>query len=137
MTSRILSRATRALALVAGLSAGAVACGGSATAESPFDRSPSEDESIIVVDNRNSSISEMTIWLEPLSGVRTRLGTVTLSERESFVVRDLSWGDRFRLVGDPVGTGRLTSRIFSLTRATVVEWDVAINEVRFGGSGGG
>lgn len=135
MRGRFLPRGTAASLLAASIAV--VACSGG-RAESPFDRSlRGANRALIVVDNRNTSISEMTVYLEPSSGVRVRLGTITLEKRRSFTVENLSWGDTFRLMGDPVGSRNIVSRPFPLSRGDVIEWDLDLNRIHYGGGAGG
>lgn len=133
------ARKTKAAAttvLAALLAVAPAACGGGGEVESPYgDLGPRE--ALVVVDNENTAISEMTVYLVPANGVRRRLGTVTLDARETFTVTEANWGSGFTLVGDPAGSGRIVTRRFQLARGNVIEWEVSRNRVFYAGRTGG
>lgn len=131
-TSR--TRSFLASAVAAFVLAGATACSTGQSARSPFDRGSGGDRATIVVDNTNSGMSDLTVYLEHEHGRRDRLGSVSLSERKSFVVRNQDWGARFRLTGDPLGGRDIRTRVFRLHAGMDVIWNVSGNNLFLGGA---
>lgn len=115
---------TLTMALAAGFLA---ACGGT-QAQYPG----AEENAVIVVDNTRTTQADLTVRLVPEGGVRQRLGTVSLSEEKSFRVDDVQWGGRFQLVAENVAGEELRSRPFTLTRGTILTWNLDLNTVNIG-----
>ena len=124
-----------ALALVA-----VTGCARTPEAEAPYETDARPQHAVIEVDNTDTAVGEMTVYLVPGDGVTKRLGTVTLDERATFEVTDANWGAQFALVADLAGTPQIVSRSFTLTRGDLLEWDLRLNNLHFMGSvttGGG
>ena len=123
-----IARWTRHLALAAVAGLATTACAGSGD---PLVDGMDPEQSYVVIDNTNTTISTATIFLYPDTGVRQMLGTVTMNEEKAFEV-DRNVNTQFRLVAE-AGVDELSSRTFTLTRGDVVEWDLDLNTISYRG----
>lgn len=98
------------------------------------DTAPGEGETMetIVVDNSRNAIADATIYLVPETGVRTRLGSITLGDRETFEVNAESTFN-YQLVLES-GRDELVSPRFILANGDAVTWDLNLNRIRRGGT---
>lgn len=135
MENRRTTRTVGALALALGLSVATAGCAGSQSEATYGERDRGDDEAAVVVDNVNSGVSDLTVYIVGEFGTRQRLGSVGLSDEETFTVEGLNWGGQFVLVGDPLGGREIESRSFQMTPGTVVEWRIRDN-VLYAGQGG-
>lgn len=135
MENRRTTRTVGALALALGLTVATAGCAGSQSEATYGERDVGDDEAAVVVDNMNSGVSDLTVYIMGEFGTRRRLGSVGLSGEETFTVEGLNWGGQFRLVGDPLGGGEIESRTFQMRPGTVVEWRIRDN-VLYAGQGG-
>ena len=123
-----IARWTRHLGLAAVAALATTACAGTGD---PVMDGMDPEQSYVVVDNTNTTISSATIFLYPDTGVRQMLGTVTMNEQKAFEVeRDVN--TQFRLVAE-AGVDELSSRTFTLTQGDVVEWDLNLNTINYRG----
>ena len=123
-----ISRWTRHLALAAVTGLAATAC---AAGADPMMDGLDPEQSYVVVDNQNTTISSATIFLYPETGVRQMLGTVTMNEEKAFEVNQ-DVNTQFRLVAE-AGVDELSSRTFTLTQGDVVEWNLDLNTISYQG----
>ena len=114
-----MHRATRlATALLLLLTLGA--CASATTRSAPGQARQPVD---LVVDNRNSTNSSITVFLARAgSGQRSRLGTVRLGERKSFNFTNYLNGARYRFIARETGGQEWASDAFVITPGDVAEW---------------
>lgn len=126
MSRRIFAVPTRLVVALAAL----VATGACASApDYGTDTATTEATgAVIIVDNTNNTISDATVYLVPEDGVRQRLGTVSLGDRQRFQVEAPAAFDH-RLLLDVPGSDDLQSQPFTLTPGDTVEWDLNRNIV--------
>lgn len=105
-----------------------VALFGVACASAPETAEPGPTR--IMVDNRKTGISDVTVSLIPENGVEDRLGTVTLGEARIFTLEDLPPARRYVLTASFTGT-EIASRAFTFTPGDQIRWDLDDNELFF------
>jgi hypothetical protein len=109
-----------------------LASGCATQAAYPGDRS--SHSAVVVVNNTNTSLSSITVWLLAPGGERQKLGTVNLNETRSFPVRRAAVAGTYRLRAEPLGDRDFTSNSFSLRDGDTVEWNLRRNYVQFRGN---
>ncbi len=102
------------------------------TARYPGDRQA--NAVTIVVNNKSSTLSSMTVHLLTPDGVRQRLGTVNLNESRSFTVQRAYISGTYRLMAEPLGQRDLYSHEFTLSEGDLVEWNLKQNYVQLRGT---
>ena len=117
------------------------ACGGSAGMDSEAAAPVAAGNGLtFVIDNSRSAASSLRIFLVPEGvGARIRLGDVRLGETKTLTPDRIIGSTRLRLIGQETGGRELISRAFTVTRGSIVEWDVARNRIymsRVRGDGG-
>jgi hypothetical protein len=106
-----------ALALV---SVGLSAC---ATAGTTKPGEPSRAPVALVIDNRNSMNSSITVYVvREGTNEKHRLGTVRLAERKSFKFSEYFNGARYRFVARETGGSEWSSDPFLITPGDQAEW---------------
>lgn len=121
---------TLRVAVVTLFAVGLASC--ASTARYPGDRQA--DAATIVVNNKSSTLSSMTVHLLTPDGVRQRLGTVNLNESRSFTVHRANLSGTYRLMAEPLGQRDLYSHEFALSEGDLVEWNLKQNYVQLRGT---
>lgn len=111
------------LALVLGL-------GGCASSSYPG----SGPAAMIRVNNEQSNVPFMTVYLVPSMGTPDRLGTVGMNQSEDFRVQRTQLAGTYRLWARPEGRRSFYSPEFNLARGDILEWDVRMNHVFYKGT---
>jgi hypothetical protein len=92
------------------------------------------DTAVIMVNNTNTVLSQMTVHLIAPGGERKRLGNVNLNESRSFTIRRANLSGTYRLLAEPLGHREITSHSFALSEGDAVEWNLRQNFVQYRGS---
>lgn len=90
----------------------------------------------IVVDNVRSGYATLTVEIVPSTGAERRLGTVDLNQSRRFTVSGTGVGGQVRLRADPLGGPEFLSPTFTLADGDLVEWDLHLNQILYGGDAG-
>ena len=109
------------------------ACGGSAgmDGEAAAPAAAADGNGLtFVIDNSRSGASSLTVFLVPDGvGARVRLGNVRLGETKTLTPDRTIGSTRLRLIGQETGGRERISRVFTVTRGSIVEWDVTRNRI--------
>lgn len=105
----------------------AVGCAAAPAAE-PGAGAP-EGASIITVENNLSSFSDVTVYIEPQSGVRTSLGTVRTGTTENFTYAERG---AITLVAQPVTGSAVTSERVTIASPSQIRWVLNTNRLTQG-----
>ncbi len=90
-----------------------------ATAPGEPSRAPVE----LIVDNRNSSNSSITVYVVRVgTRERQRLGTVRMTEKKSFKFSQYFNGARYRFIARETGGQEWASDAFLITPGDIAEW---------------
>jgi len=84
---------------------------------------------MVTVNHTDMNRSELTVYIEPANGVRTRLGTINSGEQKSFTF-ELAGVRSVRLVGISPSAGELKSPSLTVPSGAGVFWEVGINSLR-------
>ena len=84
---------------------------------------------MVTVNHTDMNRSELTVYIEPANGVRTRLGTLNSGEQKSFTF-ELAGVRSVKLVGVSPSAGQLTSPTLTVPAGAGVFWEVGINSLR-------
>lgn len=110
------------------------ACSSSPAPDGEAAPAPAGDGLTFVIDNSRGGASSLTVYVVPDPvGSRVRLGDIRLGEKKTLTSTRTIASTRLRLVGVETGGRERVSEAFTVTRQTVVEWDVARNRIFLSG----
>ena len=133
----MLARRLATLALSSSLALGAIACASTAsTTDSPAAGSPatsqvSSDSTMLVsVTHNRSDGGVTTIYIEPVSGVRSTLGTIESGMTKTFTYRPEALNRQVRLIALNASGQALQSEVITVPRGAGIAWNLQANSVR-------
>lgn len=88
------------------------------------------DQVRILIDNDMIPLSNITVYVEPESGGRRRLGTVSGGQQATFRYSPTSRTLQFTLLAEVVGEDDRRSETFNLVNVTGIEWALSRRNVR-------
>jgi hypothetical protein len=92
------------------------------------------DPSAIQVQVTNAVVPpvSITVWMQPETGSRRRLGNIAPNGQATFSYNPSATGSEHRLVAEHVGGGSTTSNPFTLTGVTRLTWQTSSPTVQTG-----
>ena len=83
----------------------------------------------VTVNHTDRNRNELTVYVQPLNGIRMMLGTLTSGEQKTFTFQP-SGTRMLRLIGVSPSAEQLTSPQINVPEGAGVHWEVGANTVR-------